>query len=651
MSVRTRCHIMWSSSNILRFLVSAGLFQISSTATASSSCTAHSRRLQTDSSARRLGNAQWYCHEWERDHVEACATVVLLIMAIGFEKIHHHFLHKAQHSFVYGQSMLSEDEKDQAVNRSIFGKPLRLTLFARMGGEFMVLGFLAFTIWCCGQLGIFDEMAHITASDMTLPSQGSDYLHLMEAVHMQLFVAMIIYFALAFKCTISSDACIKDLEVNRGLWIEQIMNKTAENYDTDATTLREFKKWRGHFLETCTKEILSWRTKQPDTFHAIMHAMNIGKKDEDVTVGDIHKVCTGRFSFCTYLVFSVCSAAQEVVNVSEVALLTIIGAKLFLALFHRALQIELLVVSAALTVGCFAFIGCLYAVTMMFKTALEADPGQIQLPKSLQWLPGYLEVSQSNPEVLLLNLLQVLLFFVCHSFAGMMIDQYFWIYIFQDREIKHILVGLWFFTCLIMLAFMVPRVLPDFASVTALPPLFSRSNERIVHLVAVQVVDAKMVAARAQMATHHSEKGEHAPAAPKKEEKDLGLMTEEPKDTTSMPQASFGADSSTSSIGTPKEDNTRTSAGWAPLETETKLRLNSLNAEVFPVGDGNRATKSQALKTVPEKKAGNEKASNNKKPAAKKKATARQGTESPGRGSPVGGVSATPIGKPNSAPS
>ena len=41
-----------------------------------------------------------------------------------------------------------------------------------MGGEFMVLGFLAFTIWCCGQLGIFDEMANITASDMTLPSQG-----------------------------------------------------------------------------------------------------------------------------------------------------------------------------------------------------------------------------------------------------------------------------------------------------------------------------------------------------------------------------------------------------------------------------------------------------------------------------------------------
>jgi len=127
--------------------------------------------------------------------VEACGTVMMLIMAIGFEKLFHHMHHKAEHAFVYGQTLLSEHEKHEAVSRGAFTKPLRLVLFARMGGEFMVLGFLASVIWVSNQQGLFDACAKITASDMRLPTTGADYLHMMEEVHMQLFLAMILYFS------------------------------------------------------------------------------------------------------------------------------------------------------------------------------------------------------------------------------------------------------------------------------------------------------------------------------------------------------------------------------------------------------------------------------------------------------------------------
>merc|ERR1719387_155906 len=63
-----------------------------------------------------------------------------------------------------------------------------------MGGELMVLGFLAFLVWTFNQAGGFDRVAEATASSARLPTSGPDYLHMMEAVHMHLFLGMVAYF-------------------------------------------------------------------------------------------------------------------------------------------------------------------------------------------------------------------------------------------------------------------------------------------------------------------------------------------------------------------------------------------------------------------------------------------------------------------------
>merc|ERR1719506_1931925 len=102
---------------------------------------------------------------------------------------------------------------------------------------------------------------------------------------MQLFVAMILYFSLALKMTIGADERIKEFEQSRVAWIEQITQKTDKNLDTDPPSLREFKTWRGIFLDKCVKELAEWQTSNSHQFVIIMHAMNMNA--EKVEAGTV----------------------------------------------------------------------------------------------------------------------------------------------------------------------------------------------------------------------------------------------------------------------------------------------------------------------------------------------------------------------------
>jgi len=472
--------------------------------------------------------------------VEACGTVFMIMVAVLFEHMYHKLLHKAEHSFVYGQSMLSEEEKASTVKRAMWGKPMRLILFARMGGEFMVLGFLAFTIWVFNQQGIFDEIAKTKNTDMRLPTSGSDYLHMMEAVHMQLFVANILYFALALKMVIGADERIKEFEHVRGLWIEQIKGKCDQNFDTDPPALLEFKKWRMHFLDGCVKEILTWQQAQPDIFRNIMVSLNMNKEEGTVELSDLQKCLTGRFSFCTYLVFSVYGSAQGIVSMSQVTMSTIVIIKGFLAIIHRAAHVDLVNLSPWLSGFAFVFIFCLYHTTKAFKRALEFDT--IQQVKGFAWLPRFMDKihGKCDPEEFVITTLQVLLFFLCHSWAGKMIHHTYWSSVFRDGDALEAINAIVYILALCALGVILPRCVPDFAAVMALPPFFSQSNEKIVQLVAVQVMDAKMIAARAQMA---EEKQTDAPKAEEdmKEAKDGGDKGEDEKRELKMEAKAIGA--------------------------------------------------------------------------------------------------------------
>jgi len=127
----------------------------------------------------------------------------MLTLAVTFEKIHHYCHHKVVHQTKAHIQNIDLGKKDIIAKGHTPGLYL-IRLFERSGEEFMVLGFVAFCVWMLNKGSVFQRVVRPfdEASLMGVgapyntygPPTGGELLHLVEDVHMQLFIAMILYF-------------------------------------------------------------------------------------------------------------------------------------------------------------------------------------------------------------------------------------------------------------------------------------------------------------------------------------------------------------------------------------------------------------------------------------------------------------------------
>lgn len=208
--------------SILHIVVLSCLFEVAAAGSGTSNVVTY---CPDDSSVsgRRLAGTKWYCEEYEKNHFEAMCAAVLVLIAALFERLYHKLHHRAEHAYVYGQYLSGSREIHEKVARQAYSSPLLLILFVRCSGEFMVLGFIAFLIWSLNQQSFFDVLSEITASDIRLPASGVDYFHILEKVHIQLFVANVLYFALCFLVVRKSNLRIQDYEYCRNEWVNELM--------------------------------------------------------------------------------------------------------------------------------------------------------------------------------------------------------------------------------------------------------------------------------------------------------------------------------------------------------------------------------------------------------------------------------------------
>jgi len=81
------------------------------------------------------------------------------------------------------------------------GKEHYVGLFKRYVAEVTVLGCLAFTVWCNTQNDGWDDMAKHVEESSGLHENGEELLELVEDVHMQIFIAMLLVFiGMDFLC-------------------------------------------------------------------------------------------------------------------------------------------------------------------------------------------------------------------------------------------------------------------------------------------------------------------------------------------------------------------------------------------------------------------------------------------------------------------
>lgn len=459
---------------------------------------------------RRLGSGPpWYCEDWEKDLVEAVGTAAMLIVAIGFSRAYEYFRERAEHGFLYGQHLLSEEEKLEHAEQALFKKPLLEIVWTRASGMYMVVGFLSFIIWVSNQQNLFDAIAKNEAETYHLPTEGTDYLHLMEEVQVQLFVALTLFMALTTCVAKSANNCIKDFERCRKDWVGQLKNerdgnRNARSAESDDRVLRSFKYWRGHFMDGAIRSVLSWRERESErqAFEDLMQSMGVDRDPGSIDYKDCYSAFDVRFSFTSYLVYSLHGHVVYFISLSEHTMIFLILLKCFYACLHGWGHVENFFISPVTCLLCFVFLLVVYEVTLVFKRSVSrrdfAREKHGTVMSMLAWLPRLADRYSHKIDAahVLLTLLQILVFSLCHTVAGHLIQKSWWSDFFAGGEVVPVVMALSYTAALAALAVFVPRVVSDFGLVVSLPPFFSYNNMKMLKYVASNVTDSTVREAR-----------------------------------------------------------------------------------------------------------------------------------------------------------
>lgn len=183
----------------------------------------------------------------------------------------------------------------------------------------MILGFLAFCIFIvnsCGGFKLF--MKPFLGLHLAVPGEEEPWLHLAEKVHMQLFVAMMIYFVLISRAV---DGSIQKIMLWEQMGIRQsrLSDGSAKamhwqgsrasllHMDSD---LDSYCCWRQFFIST----MASWQRQRPALFKDTLERLGIDCAAEDASER-FQCVVDEEFSLSTYLALIVASGMCDSIQV------------------------------------------------------------------------------------------------------------------------------------------------------------------------------------------------------------------------------------------------------------------------------------------------------------------------------------------------
>lgn len=133
-------------------------------------------------------------------------AVVLIIWVVLFDTAAHRITHGLHHEVHEHKHVVISEYRDK----------LYYLLWSSLQSELMVLGFLAFTIWLCNEVHLFDFISQLLEKESShqshdarpskvsriwhvpctriVPQEADELLELVEHAHMVLFISMVLYF-------------------------------------------------------------------------------------------------------------------------------------------------------------------------------------------------------------------------------------------------------------------------------------------------------------------------------------------------------------------------------------------------------------------------------------------------------------------------
>lgn len=438
---------------------------------------------------------KWYSKEYEFNYCEAVLVIVFVVIAVIFEVVWHRLVHLAatKGSYSYGDFHDSEIageatplERDSHGN--VKHKKLLKEQIARMGSEFMTLGLLALLIFVVNQTGGFSSLAKQTQGThedgFAFPATGEDWLHLAEVVHIQLFLAVCLYFILILCLVKGSIRKIKKWEKL------QLRHKAHSKLQ-----LRHNLHWDGELKkhvaerEYLIRHMLKWKTERPEVFSQALTDLEINSDASD-SEQQFERAVNEHFSLSVYLALNLENGVMDSIQIHFSTWLGIIVLMGLFALLHRYAKTDLIAVLPwFLVASCLLFAAMVVILhrqrrqlTKFTKDRMRLDtPGATNSESGRStgsegakaWLQQMCTIHQKiSSEQMLLRTLQICLFLLSYAFARVLVDYHDWLNEFTTT----LLIFSAFTILFLLLAYFLPRTVPDFLAVTALPPFVDPVN-------------------------------------------------------------------------------------------------------------------------------------------------------------------------------
>jgi len=303
---------------------------------------------------------EWYLADNEYSYVEVLILIVLVILAIAFDTIWHSFSHRAADTYAYGDlhDLAAEGPKMSSHNMDAHGNVRHKKMFKeltdRTGAEFMTLGFLAFVVFIFNQVGGFEKIAYTfsnqeSVTNYHLPRTGGEWLHMVEVVHMKLFMGMVLYFFLVSQIVRGSVTTIRAWESLRLRCVKDAMLKKLHHNPAEIAKsgrivdadMRKYVANDRYFL--AHMEGLKYRREA--LYTELLDKLGIDREAEDAE-GQFLSQIRERFSMSSYLALCVEKGVIDAIEVKVStwgAIVVIFG---IFAPLHRYTEFSLRMISA-----------------------------------------------------------------------------------------------------------------------------------------------------------------------------------------------------------------------------------------------------------------------------------------------------------------
>jgi hypothetical protein len=406
----------------------------------------------------------------------------------------------------------------------------------RLSGELAVLGFLALVVWCCNQGKVFDKIAKGVKDfrEVKMPQTGTDILHTVENVHMQLFIGMCFYFIfLAFVMGIGSHLVKFWVAANHDIKIAIREGRITDDGDQShfgADYLKDKSRpfaacfrLREYYFAVLQHRRKSWPflDEQLKSFEKQLCEREAAAGVQVESEADMVKLLRRWFPFDLYVGMAFRSVLEDMVEISAFTWSCVIIILLAQALAVRAVRDNKDLLIIWLIAVQIVIIGTALGVWIQSRRV-----SKILSANTVALADRWDRLHKLKPAVQAARLLQVAVFFTSYEFSRSIANGHAWQQYEDDKSkakplIYTLLLGLGF----LPEGFAVGMILPLFAALVATGSLMQKRHVIYLKIIVQAHVDHKgtMKNLRSMDAEHFNEMAHEISQEikhPKKEEQE-----------------------------------------------------------------------------------------------------------------------------------